>query len=51
MEDSAGGKQEKFGTNYDDETLSNIVEDILKKADLNSDGFIDWFEYKRAEFF
>jgi Ca2+-binding EF-hand superfamily protein len=34
---------------YSDETISNMVDALLRNSDLNNDGFIDYAEFKQAE--
>jgi hypothetical protein len=34
---------------YSDETISNIVDALLRNSDLNNDGFIDYAEFKQTE--
>ena len=41
------GKELEFPINYKDEELSQTIDEALKKADMNNDGFIDYAEYKK----
>ncbi|XP_077291775.1 uncharacterized protein LOC143915174 isoform X1 [Arctopsyche grandis] len=39
------GEEEKENTPMTDETLANLVDNILIESDLDSDGYVDWIEY------
>jgi Ca2+-binding EF-hand superfamily protein len=34
---------------YSDEEISGMIDVLLKNSDLNSDGFIDYTEFKQTE--
>ncbi|ESO87699.1 hypothetical protein LOTGIDRAFT_127350 [Lottia gigantea] len=34
---------------FSDEEISNIVDEVLKENDVNNDGYIEYFEFKRNQ--
>ncbi|XP_036323675.1 uncharacterized protein LOC118737342 isoform X1 [Rhagoletis pomonella] len=43
------GATEESGKVYSDENLSEIVDYVLKRMDLNNDGYVDYAEYRKSE--
>ncbi|XP_076258053.1 uncharacterized protein LOC143195079 isoform X2 [Rhynchophorus ferrugineus] len=42
-------KEEKIGEIYSDDHLQSLVDNLLKMADKNYDGFVDWMEFKQYQ--
>ncbi|XP_017471052.1 PREDICTED: multiple coagulation factor deficiency protein 2-like [Rhagoletis zephyria] len=43
------GATEESGKVYSDENLSEIIDYVLKRMDLNNDGYVDYAEYRKSE--
>ncbi|XP_053945252.1 uncharacterized protein LOC128854851 isoform X1 [Anastrepha ludens] len=41
--------KEDAGKVYSDESLSNMIDYVLKQMDLNNDGYVDYTEYRKSE--
>ncbi|XP_011193290.2 involucrin isoform X2 [Zeugodacus cucurbitae] len=47
--DEHHGTDEEKGKIYSDESLTDIIDYVLKQMDLNNDGYVDYAEYRKSE--